>query len=162
MRSCQWITCSLSYPHDVKRDGYLLLRLLKTSCLDLEKYIQQATTKLSHLRNNMASERAGIRQKLQQRKVVPLHFLMSLSDDDSDEVEIVEPPRIKRYAEDEVDLNHPTQCQCSHLAGSSTPHPQSPSSAYHNTPKPFLLLSHSSSIMTMSPQPPSLITTTSP
>ena len=45
---------------------------------------------------------------------------------------------------------------CSHLAGSSTLCLQSPSSAYHNTPKPFLPLSHSSSIMTMSPQPPSL------
>jgi hypothetical protein len=22
MRSSQWITCSLSYPHDIKRDGY--------------------------------------------------------------------------------------------------------------------------------------------
>jgi hypothetical protein len=95
MRSCQWITCSLSYPHDVKRDGYLLLRLLNTSCLDLEKYIKQATTKPPHLRNNMAGEHAGIRQKLQQRKVVPPRFLVSPSDDDSDEMEIVEPLRMK-------------------------------------------------------------------
>ena len=49
MRSSQWITCSLSYPHNIKKNGYLLLRLLKTSCLDLEKYIQQVSTKAPHL-----------------------------------------------------------------------------------------------------------------
>ena len=53
----------------------------------------------------MAGECAGIRQKLQQHKVVPPRFLVSLSDDNNDKVEIVEPLRIKWYAKDEVDLN---------------------------------------------------------
>jgi len=173
MRSSQWITCSLSYPHDVKRDGYLLLRLLKTSCLDLDKYIQQASTKAPHLRNNIAGERAGVRRKLQQRKVEPPRFLVNLSDDDTDEIEFVESPRIKRHAEDAVDLNRPSQRQCSQLAGPSTPRSQPLSFAYHDTPVPFSPsppittisprpasspcspFSHSSSITTMSPQPAS-------
>ena len=163
MRSCQWITCDLSYPHDVKRDGYLLLRLLKTSCRDLEKYIQQASTKAPHLRNNIAGERAGVRQKLQQRRIEAPRFLVNLSDDDTDEVVFVESPRVKRHAEDAVDLHRPSQRQRSQPACPSTPHFQPLSFDYHDTPVPFLPpspimtmspwlpFSHSSSIMTISP-----------
>ena len=142
MRSCQWITCSLSYPHDVKKDGYLLLRLLKTSCLDLEKYIQQLSTKDPHLRNNIAGERAGVRQKLQQRRIEPPHFLVNLSDDDTDEIVFVKSPRIlKRRAEDVVDLNRPSQRQRSELAG---PISQPLSFTHHDSPP-------SPPIMTLTP-----------
>ncbi|KAF8972916.1 hypothetical protein BDZ97DRAFT_1778362 [Flammula alnicola] len=157
VRSCQWITCSLSYPHDVKRDGYLLLRLLETSCLGLDNYVQQAVAKDTHLRNNMAGERAGVRQKLQKRKIDPPPFLVNLSDDD-DEVMIVEPPRPKRHAEDDVDINgRPSQRQCSHLAGPSIPLSPSPPppSLYCDTSISFSPFSRSSSITTMSPRPPS-------
>lgn len=154
MRSCQWITCSLSYPHDVKRDGYLLLTLLETPCLGLDKYIQQATSKDTHFRYNMAGERVSVRQKLLQRKTELPPFLVSLSDND-DEVIIVEgPSRPKRHAEDDVDINsRPSQRRCSQLAGPSTPCPPSPSLSslqFNDMSIPFSPLSQSSSLTTMS------------
>ncbi|KDR83981.1 hypothetical protein GALMADRAFT_275227 [Galerina marginata CBS 339.88] len=151
LRSFQWITCSLSYPHDVKRDGYLLLRLPKTSCLNLEKYVQQATAKAPHLRNNMAGERAGVREKLQQRKIEPPRFLVNWSDDDDeDEVVFVKSRTLKRHAESELDDIRPSQ--------RLRPQPSPSISAFHcETPTPASPFSRSSSITTMSPPPPSML-----
>ncbi|KAF8165810.1 hypothetical protein B0H34DRAFT_805105 [Crassisporium funariophilum] len=155
MRSCQWITCSLSYPHDVKRDGYLLLRLLETSCLGLEKYVSQATTKDAHLRNNIAGERAGVRHELEKRKKEPPPFLVDISDDD--EVMIVKSPHLKRLAEDDDDINtRPSQRQRLQLAGPSHPHVLSPTLFDHHCDNPTLSpFSRSSSITTTSPCPSS-------
>lgn len=108
MRSSQWITCSLSYPHDVKKDGYLLLRLLETSCFGLDNYVQQATIKDTHFRKNMGGERSGVRQMIEKRKTVPPPYLVNLSDDD--EVVIVEQLRPKRPAEDDTNI---TTVHCS-------------------------------------------------
>jgi len=58
----QWITFTSSYPHDVKKDGLLLLRLLGTECLGFENYILQATSKDTHLQHNIAGEWAEVRQ----------------------------------------------------------------------------------------------------
>ena len=155
MRSHQWITCSLSYPHDVKKDGYLLLRLLETSCLSLDNYVQQATTKDTHFHKNMAGERSGIRRMIEKRKTgPPLPYLVNLSDDD--EVVIVEQSRPKRHADDNTIIDdRPSQRQRSHLASPSTPHPRStpPTSPYCDSPISFSPFSRSSSITTMSPGP---------
>ena len=135
-RSLQWITCALPYPHTVKKDGFLLLRLLGTECLGLDDYIQQATTKDTHLRHNMTAERAEIKKQLQQRKTVPPPYLVQyISDNDDDEVVFVsqqEPLRLKREPEGDADANpRPLQRQRSNPGSmtTTTPHhlPLSPS-----------------------------------
>ncbi|KAF8953098.1 hypothetical protein BDZ97DRAFT_632600 [Flammula alnicola] len=158
-RSSQWITCTLSYPHDVKKDGSLLLRLLGTSCLGLENHVLQSTSKDTHLRFNMAGERAGVRQQLQKRKTERPPFVVNLCDDE-DEVVIVEKgdrPLLKRQIEDDLDLNmRPSQRHCSYLEEHTTPRHPSPSSTSlrYDTPPSFSPFSRSSSI-TMSPRPAS-------
>ena len=69
MRNRQWITCTPSYPHDVKKDGYLLLRRTSvTYCHDFESHSHQANLKPPHFRDNMAYERASVRTMLAQRR----------------------------------------------------------------------------------------------
>jgi hypothetical protein len=110
-RSSQWITCTPSYPHTVKKDGFLLLRLLGTDGLGLDELIEQATTKDTHFRYNMTAEHTGIKKQLQQRKIAPLPYVIqyvSENDDDDDEVVCVEQqqlPQLKRQHEDDVDAN---------------------------------------------------------
>jgi hypothetical protein len=69
MRNRQWITCTPSYPHDVKKDGFLLLRRPSVlNCYEFEIHRHQADLKPPHFRDNMAHERASVRTMLVQRK----------------------------------------------------------------------------------------------
>jgi hypothetical protein len=144
-RSSQWITCTPSYPHTVKKDGFLLLRLLGTECLGLDELIQQATTKDAHLRYNITAERTTIKKQLQQRKIAPppylVQFVSENDNDDDDEVVSVErqqpPPQLKRQREDDVDANpQPSERQCSNPE-SATATPLSPTISSRASPCPF-------------------------
>ena len=48
MQNRQWITCSLSFPHHVKRDGRLLLHRLGVACINLLEYVEQSKAKPMH------------------------------------------------------------------------------------------------------------------
>ncbi|KAF8804504.1 hypothetical protein BYT27DRAFT_7071774, partial [Phlegmacium glaucopus] len=168
-RTSQWITCGLSYPHDVKRDGSLLLRLLGTlSCLDLEKHIQQTTSREAHFRSNMAHERSDMRRRIRKWNIEASPFVVSLSDDE-DDVEIVEfqsSPSLqrKRQHDDELDSNahelgnNPRPLQRSRYESPTTlDQSLSLSFPHHDTPKSFSPLpSRSSSVTTVSPRPTTL------
>lgn len=155
-RSLQWITCTPSYPHTVKKDGFLLLRLLGTECLGLDELIQQAITKDTHLRYNMTAERTAIKKQLQQRKLVPPPYLVQFvskddEDDEDDAVVFVEqqqmPPKLKRQREDTVDANpRPSERQRSNPESTTTtplrqhfsPFPRSPTTSSRASPCPSL------------------------
>jgi len=68
MRNFQWITCTPSFPHAVRKDGFLLLRRPGISCLDFETHRLQAQLRPAHFRDNMPHERATIRAMLAKRR----------------------------------------------------------------------------------------------
>ena len=140
-QSSQWITCTPSYPHTVKKDGFLFLRHLGTECLSLDELIQQATIKDTHLRYNITAERTGIKKQLQQRKIAPPPYLVQYVSDNDDEhdklvfVEQQEPPRLKRQLEDDVDANpQPSQRQRSNLESATTTPVRQPLSPFSPSP----------------------------
>lgn len=93
----QWISCIHSYPHDLKKDGYLFLRRPSVSCIDFDTHAMHAKDKMQHLFLNMPGERSAIKKRLQHRKAKPLLSLTELKDEHSDsEVEIIEPVVRKR------------------------------------------------------------------
>ncbi|KAF8156681.1 hypothetical protein B0H34DRAFT_783088 [Crassisporium funariophilum] len=164
VRSLQWITCTWSYPHTVKKDGFLLLRLLGTECLGLNDYIQESMRRDTHLQHNMTAERTSIKKQLQQRRAVPqphlVHYVSDNNDNKEEEVVFVsrkEPLRLKREVEEDADVN-PRPSQCQRLDTESTPHhlplppftptpPFSPTS--HCLPLPPFLPSPSPTISSM-------------
>ncbi|KAJ3497492.1 hypothetical protein NLJ89_g10344 [Agrocybe chaxingu] len=52
----QWVGCSPSYPHDVKKDGHLFLRHYGVVCDGFEEQLKLATTKLMHFHDNQPGE----------------------------------------------------------------------------------------------------------
>lgn len=127
-----------SYPHTVKKDGSLLLRLLGIDCLGLDEHIQQATIKDTHLRYNMTAERAGIKKQLQQRKIEPPAYLVQYVSDDDDEVVFVErqePSQLKRAPEEDMDVNpRPSQRQRSNTRSTTTTPLRPPLSPFSPSP----------------------------
>jgi hypothetical protein len=43
IRNNHWVSCSPSYPHDVKKDGFLLLRLTNVICHEFDAHLGSAT-----------------------------------------------------------------------------------------------------------------------
>ncbi|PPQ83678.1 hypothetical protein CVT26_006237 [Gymnopilus dilepis] len=85
----QWVACSPSYGHDVKKDGYLFLRRPTVSVLtDFDHHLSIAQDKAIHFRHNMVGERAYIKEKLRQRKKLTIFSPPKPSSDS--EVEFVE------------------------------------------------------------------------
>lgn len=61
----QWVTCTRSYPHDVKKDGYLLLRRPSIKRLvDFDNYLSLALEKPLHFRNNLVHDRTYVKNRL--------------------------------------------------------------------------------------------------
>ena len=83
MWNCQWIVCTPSYPHDVRRDGYLFLRRPTVICCqDFKDHYTQSLQRPQHFRDNMTKERSDIRSLLtNKRKAQHLH-IVDLSDID--------------------------------------------------------------------------------
>jgi hypothetical protein len=68
IRYALWVSCSPSYPHDVKSDCRLLLRRPGIVCTGFEMHLEHATEKPVHMRLNMPGERAAIKDRLHRRK----------------------------------------------------------------------------------------------
>lgn len=85
----QWVSCSPSYPHDVKKDGRLLLRRPGVICEDFDLHLQHATDKPVHMRFNMPGERSAIKEQLRQR-AKPSHISVFSPSDNDSEVEFVD------------------------------------------------------------------------
>lgn len=67
--SSQWISCLATYPHDVTKDGYLLLRRPSVMSLSLwDDYLELATARPIHFRHNLTGEREYVRQQHRERK----------------------------------------------------------------------------------------------
>ncbi|KJA21480.1 hypothetical protein HYPSUDRAFT_120682, partial [Hypholoma sublateritium FD-334 SS-4] len=61
----QWVTCLLSYPHQVSKTRHLLLwRMNVTVCPELDKYLETIAEVPTHMWHNMANERLTIKQQL--------------------------------------------------------------------------------------------------
>ncbi len=77
IRNCQWVGCMPSYPHDVRRDGYLFLRRPSvTLCRDFESHYSQSLQGMQHFRDNLTKERADVRNMLANRRnTQPLHII---------------------------------------------------------------------------------------
>lgn len=103
----QWISCIHSYPHELKKDGYLFLRRPTVSCLDFDTHATHAKGKMQHLFLNMPGERSVIKKHLQHRKANP-PFALDLEDEEEDEVEFVEcSVRKRRRPESPIDITSP-------------------------------------------------------
>jgi hypothetical protein len=92
----QWVSCTHSYPHELKKDGYLFLRHPSVTCLNFDTHAAHAKSKMQHLFLNMPGERSAIKKHLQHRKAKPPLVLIDLGDDEDSEVEFMEPPVRKR------------------------------------------------------------------
>jgi hypothetical protein len=140
----QWVTCTRSYPHDVKKDGYLLLRRPSVKRLvDFDDYLSLALEKPLHFRYNLVHDRTYVKNKLHEYKKKPItskfnHYERTkpaVSEDDSDggvsviEVSDDEPPRaLKRAARDDSVDDRPSQRRrCGSIASMCTSVPSSPS-----------------------------------
>ena len=152
MQHRQWVTCSLSFPHHVTRNGRLLLRRLGVTCSDLLDYVEQSKVKPMHFRDNMAGERAAVRAQLKQKKVIPSSPIELFDDAEDDHVS-----RKHRMDEDDVRpsqrlrLSSPcTPSPTSRMTTPETPLSHSPSSAMV-TPSSFFI--RSPSIVVSSPRP---------
>ena len=80
IRNRYWVSCSPTYPHAVKKDGYLLLRRSGTLCHDFEIHLENATRKSSHFRDNLPSERKFVKAAIQERMRYPPLDIISISD----------------------------------------------------------------------------------
>jgi len=104
----QWISCTHSYPHELKKDGYLFLRRPSVTCLDFDTHATHAKGKMQHLFLNMPGERSAIKKRLQHRKANPPLVLIDLEDEEESEVEFVGPPvRKRRHSESPIDIISP-------------------------------------------------------
>lgn len=139
-RNSYWVSCSPTYPHTLKKGGYLLLQRPNISCHDFETHLENATRKPSHFRDNLPSERKFVKAIIQERKrPLPLN-VVNFSDI---EAEKARHEKRKRYEYDHDD-NYPLS-QRARLSPPKTP-------------------SHSSTSVTSSPIPvrSSSITISSP
>jgi hypothetical protein len=117
----QWVTCTRSYPHDVKKDGYLLLRRPSIKKLvDFDDYLSLALEKPLHFRNNLVHDRSYIKNKLHEykKRTISRHdyherAVSDIEDDGSVSVIDIsddEPPRSsKRAARDKSIDERPSQ-----------------------------------------------------
>jgi hypothetical protein len=104
----QWISCIHSYPHELRKDGYLFLRRPSITCLNFDTHATHAKEKMQHLFLNMPGERSAIKKRLQHRKANPPLVLIDLEDEEDGEVEFVEPPVRKRHRSDSpIDITSP-------------------------------------------------------
>jgi hypothetical protein len=86
-----WIEVSVSYPHMVTTDGYLLLRRAGVSCIDFDEQLAIATrpnTSAGSARVYMTKVRQSVKTKMQKKKRKAYTYI---SDDSEGEVEIVVP-----------------------------------------------------------------------
>jgi hypothetical protein len=153
----QWVTCTRSYPHDVNKDGYLLLRRPSVKRLvDFDDYFSLALEKPLHFRNNLVLDRTYVKNKLHEYKKKPTtiskhnHYerkhAVSDIEDDGDvsviEVSDGEPPRpLKRAARDSIDdrSSQRRRHDSGSIASMCTSVPSSPSSLPPSpTPRPRL------------------------
>ena len=118
----QWISCIHSYPHELKKDGYLFLRRPSVTCLDFDTHATHAKGKMQHLFLNMPGECSAIKKRLQHRKAnLPL-VLIDLEDKEEDEVEFVERSVCKRQrSESPTDITSPQPCRRRLRSVSTTP-----------------------------------------
>jgi len=79
-RNGYWISCSPTYPHVVKKDGFLLLRRPNISCYEFETHLENAIRKPSHFRDNLPSERKFVKAAIQERRRPPPLDIISISD----------------------------------------------------------------------------------
>ena len=81
IQNCQWVGCTPSYPHDVRRNRYLFLRRPSvTLCQDFENHYTQSLQGTQHFRDNMAKERADVRNLLANRRKSQHLQIVDLSD----------------------------------------------------------------------------------
>lgn len=108
----QWISCTNSYPHELKKDGYLFLRRPSVTCLNFDTHAAHAKGKMQHLFLNMPGERSTIKKHLERRKAnLPLVFI-DLDNEENNEVEFVEPPVHKRKrSESPTNIATPQPCR---------------------------------------------------
>ncbi len=84
-RNNYWVFCSPTYPHTVKKDGYLLLRRRNASCHDFETHLANATQKPTHFRDNLPAERKFVKTAIDKRRKPPPIDIISLSDIEAEE-----------------------------------------------------------------------------
>jgi hypothetical protein len=94
IRYALWVSCSPSYPHDVKKDCRLLLRRPGVICTGFETHLEHATEKPVHMRFNMAGERAAIKVQLQHRRTAASPTsVIELTDNDDNDLTVITPVR---------------------------------------------------------------------
>lgn len=132
-------------PAHCQEGWFLLLQLLGTDCLSLDKHIQQATMKDTYLWHNMTAEYVGIKKQLQQRKIEPPAYLVQYVSDDNNDVVFIEwqePLQLKRVPKEDVDVNpQPLQCQHSNTASTTTTPLHLPLSPFSPSPMISLMAS---------------------
>ena len=135
----QWISCIHSYPHDLKKDGYLFLRRPSVTCLDFDTHAGHATDKTPHLFLNMSGERSAIKKRLQCRKAKPTLSFIEQGDEDSDnEVEFVEPAVRKRQrSESPTDVTSSSQPRRPRLQSVSSETSEGPTSLSSSLSSPI-------------------------
>jgi hypothetical protein len=87
-----WVEVSVSYPHAVTTDGYLLLRRAGVSCKNFDEQLTIATSMQrphTSTRVYMTKVRQSVRAKMLKKKGKKMYG--DISDDSEGEVEIVEP-----------------------------------------------------------------------
>lgn len=150
----QWVACLPSYPHDVTKDGYLLLRHPSTvDLMDFDVHLSHACEKPIHLRYNLAGDRADIRQRLQERRKAIYVPVIEISDDEGgsssgrgENPAVIETPctmKRKRSVHDDEATSHPSHRQWTISTQSPSPCATSPS--------PFSLPSSPSPIPSIQP-----------
>ncbi|KAF8903512.1 hypothetical protein CPB84DRAFT_1845804 [Gymnopilus junonius] len=83
----QWVACSPSYPHDVKKDGYLFLqRPYVVSLIDFDDHLALAEERPIHFHHNIMGERAYIQEEHRERR----RMAVPVVDVSDNEVEIIE------------------------------------------------------------------------
>ncbi|KJA27630.1 hypothetical protein HYPSUDRAFT_197824 [Hypholoma sublateritium FD-334 SS-4] len=129
----QWVVCTSTFPHQVRKNGFLLLRRREIAgtleqCADFDVYKQLGTEAMPHFRDNLAGERAGVQMALQSRHVTPLNVLGS-GDTETGSI------RRKRQREEDSDAEagpsswHEPRFATPFSVSSSSP-PSSPSPAH--------------------------------
>ena len=116
----QWISCTHSYPHELKKDGYLFLCCPSVTCHNFDTHATHAKGKMQHLFLNMPGECSAIKKHLQHHKANTPLVLIDLEDEEVSEVEFVGPPACKwQHSESPIDVTSP-QPHCHHLQSASS------------------------------------------
>ena len=104
-RNHHWVSCSLSYPHDVKKDGFLLLRLPNIICHGFDTHLENAIKKPVHFRDNIAHERKVVKTMLQERRRPPPLNIVTVLDIAAEKERV---QNRKRLCRDDEDVEQPT------------------------------------------------------